>query len=136
MEIDETSIEHFAHFGLREDFASEFLAGAAPTGVAIHEDLFALLGGFGQRIFERELFEVHSVVLLESIGEEPESLACFAGVAGRRFSEIGHDLLRLFGRHVGEVEGEFVGRAIVAEGIALGTHEVEQFGNCANLQAT
>ena len=50
LEIDETGIEHFAHFGLREDFASEFLAGAAPTGVAVHEDLFTFLGGFGQRI--------------------------------------------------------------------------------------
>ena len=129
MEIDETGIEHFAHFGLGEDFAREFLAGATPTGVAIHEDLFALLGGFGQCIFERELLEVHSIVLLESIGEEPEPFAGFAGVAGRRFSEIGHDLLRLFGRHVGEVEGEFVGRAIVAEGIALGAHVVEEFGD-------
>ena len=75
LEIDETRIEHFAHFGLGEDFACEFLAGAAPTGVAIDEDLLAFLGGFGQCVFERELFEVHSVVFLEPIGKEPSRLA-------------------------------------------------------------
>ena len=38
-------------------------------------------------------------------------------------------MLRLFGRHVGKIEGEFVGRSIVAEGIALGAHVVEEFGD-------
>ena len=37
--------------GWGEDFACEFLAGAAPTGVAIDKDLFAFLGGFGQCVF-------------------------------------------------------------------------------------
>ena len=129
LEIDETRIEDFAHFGLGENFACEFLAGAAPTGVAIHENLFAFLSGFGQCVFERELFEVHSVVLLEPICEEAETLGRFAGVAGCGFAEIGDNLLGLFGSHVGEVEGEFVRRTIEAEGVALGAHVVEEFAN-------
>ena len=68
-------------------------------------------------------------MFLEPIGKETESLGGFAGVAGRGFAEIGNDLLRLFGRHVGEVEGEFVRRTIEAEGVALGAHVVEEFAN-------